>query len=512
VLVGHWDRVAALKPLRLLALLGLGACVAERGLLPNRMAHAATSYLSRAARHPVGWQPWGRDAFELAGRLNRPVLLYVGADDCEWCALMDTAVYDDPALAALINSRFVPVRVDRDERPDVALRYQSAVQTLSGLRGYPLTVFLTPDGSPFFGGTYFPADDPITGRGLFQVLPEVARSFRDQRAAVTRQAALVRQLANTKSGSTHGVLAPEEVQAEIGRLRDEVARASRAPEKPRSVAFTRAVTVLLTEYGLSGDTAALATGEAALARFADTGAAHMPDDPPAVVQAGALRALAQGWALTNDTSYRSAGRAIARGLAAGLSPASRQAIFADQQSFIIGSVLETAATLDDTSSERLALAALDSLLHRTYARGWGVRHAMVGSVQGLLQDQVQVASACLAAFDATGDTRYRDVAVDIAMVLERDFADPAGGYFDASRPDPAAPAMADRTKEVWDEVLPGANAWAARVLIMLAGATGELRYRRRGEATLEAFAGGFSGAGMRAATYLETARGAFARR
>src|SRR5437867_3243807 len=92
----------------------------------------------------------------------------------------------------LTNALFVPVRVDRDERPDVAQRYQAAVQTLAGLRGYPLTVFLTPDGSAFFGGTYFPADDPITGRGLKQILPEVAKSFRDQHAFIVQHAAVVR--------------------------------------------------------------------------------------------------------------------------------------------------------------------------------------------------------------------------------------------------------------------------------------------------------------------------------
>lgn len=496
---------------RLLCVLAFTACVAERGPLPNRMAHAATQYLSRAARHPVGWQPWGREAFELAGRLNRPVLLYVGSDNCEWCALMDTSVYDDPALAALINSRFVPVRVDRDERPDVALRYQSAVQTLSGLRGYPLTVFLTPDGSPFFGGTYFPADDPITGRGLFQVLPEVARSYRDQRPAVVRQAALVRQLATTKSGGTHGVLRPDEVTAEIGRVRAAVQVASGEEGMVRTVPFTRAIALLLTEYGLTGDTAALKTSRVALARLADTASHGLRDDPPILVQAGTLRALAQGWALTNDTVYRDAARAISGELAAGLAPSPRQTVFADQQAFVIASVLEAAAAVGDTASERVALVALDSLLHRVYAPGWGVRHAMVGSIQGLLQDQVQVAAACLAAFEASGARGYRDVAADIAQVLERDFADPVGGYFDASRPDPAAPAMADRTKQVWDDILPGANAWAARVLLGLAAATGETQLRRRGEATLEAFAGGFNGVGVRAASYLEVARSALAR-
>src|SRR3989441_10960051 len=121
-----------------LSLLALG-CVSEHGPLTNRMAQSGTRYLTRAARQPVSWQPWGREAFALAARLDRPVLLYVGADECRWCAVMDREVYGSAALGAMIDSLFVPVRVDRDERPDVAQRYQAAVQLLAGLRGYPLT-------------------------------------------------------------------------------------------------------------------------------------------------------------------------------------------------------------------------------------------------------------------------------------------------------------------------------------------------------------------------------------
>ncbi len=161
----------------------LSACFGERRPFTNRMAQSGTSYLARAARQPVRWQPWGRDAFALASKLNRPVLLYVGSDACHWCDESDRAIYTEPEIGALINTYFVPVRVDRDERPDVAQRYQSAVEHLAGLRGWPLTVFLTADGSAFFGGTYFPADDPVTGRGLKQLLPEVAKSL----AAGTRR-------------------------------------------------------------------------------------------------------------------------------------------------------------------------------------------------------------------------------------------------------------------------------------------------------------------------------------
>jgi len=175
-----------------LVLLAL-ACVSEHGPLTNRMSQSTTSYLTRAARQPVSWQPWGREAFALAARLDRPVLLYVGADDCRWCVVMDREVYGDPTIGAVIDSLFVPVRVDRDERPDVAQRYEVAVQWLAGLRGYPLTLFLTPDGSAFLGGTYFPADDPVTGRGMKQMLPEVARSYREQRRAIDQHAALARR-------------------------------------------------------------------------------------------------------------------------------------------------------------------------------------------------------------------------------------------------------------------------------------------------------------------------------
>jgi uncharacterized protein YyaL (SSP411 family) len=121
-----------------------------------------------------------------------------------------------------------------------------------------------------------------------------------------------------------------------------------------------------------------------------------------------------------------------------------------------------------------------------------------------------VADACVAAFTATGKLRYLDVARDLAMVLERDFADPAGGYFDvASRDLPAAP-VDDRVKPVFDDLLPGANAWAAHMLLALSAATGDPDYRRRAEATLEAFAGAVAGEGVRASSFLLVARDALA--
>lgn len=507
-------RFPSVLPLSLVVL----ACVAERGPLTNRMAQSGTHYLAEAAREPVSWQPWGREAFALAARLDRPILLYIGADDCRWCSVMDREAYGDPVLAAAIDSLFIPVRVDRDERPDVAQRYQAAVQLLAGLRGYPLTVFLTPDGSAFFGGTYFPADDPLTGRGLKQILPEVARSYREQRAFIVQHAAQVWQLALTRGAGVHGVLRPQAIASGLGGVRSTLAEAIASRVALGSFVYTQAVGLLLGEYGRTTDTSFLHVARAVLVFMVDSGEAapsgtSSMSDPPELVRAGLLRDLATAWALTAEPHDRDAALTLLRSLTRDLSDTGNRAVFADREAYVIGSVLEAAVAVEDSAAETGALRALDVLLKRVYATGRGVRHAVTGPVRGSLQDQVQVAGACLAAYEATGEHRYLAVAQDLAAALDRDFADPvAGGYFDAAITEPAAPALADRTKQVLDDLLPGANAWAAHVLLQLAGATGEVQYRRRAEAALEAFAGAIPGAGVRASSYLAAAREALATR
>src|SRR5205809_329930 len=459
-------------------LLAASACVTERGPFTNRMASSATSYLARAARQPVDWQPWGRDAFALADKLDRPVLLYIGGEVCRCCAATDSAIYTDPEIGALINALFVPVRVDRDERPDVAQRYQAAVETMAGLRGWPLTVFLTADGAPFFGGTYFPADDPVTGRGLKQILPEVAKSYRDRREFIVQHAALVRQLVLAGGGGARGVLQPARIQEQVAAARAALDAAVRTRAVVGSVMHAEAVSLLVSEYARAADTASLGVARRALDLLIDSAAvaggppAGAREDPPRLVRAAVLRALAKGWVVTGDARYRDAGHALARALARELADPGDRAVFADQEAYVIEAVVRAAATLGDALVARRANTALDALLRRAYARGWGVRHAVAGSVAGggLLQDQVQVAGACVAAYQAGGDARYLAVARDLAAQLERSYADPAGRYYDVAGPDPAAPALADRAKQVLDDMLPGANAWAARVLLRLADA------------------------------------------
>jgi hypothetical protein len=227
--------------------------------------------------------------------------------------------------------------------------------------------------------------------------------------------------------------------------------------------------------------------------------------------------LAKAWVVTGESRYRDAGRTLVRGLARELPNVASlggDAVFADQQAYVIENLMLAAATLGEPGVEQHARAALDVLLQRAYARGWGVRHAVAGSSatggttpQGLLQDQVQVASACLAAHQLSTDTRYLDIALDLAAILERVYADSFGGYYDVAAPaDPPPLLFGDRTKQVFDDVLPGANSAAARLLAHVSAVTGDPSYRRRAQATLEAFAGSVPRAGIRATTFLAAAR------
>ena len=125
----------------------------------NRLASEPSPYLRQHADNPVDWYPWGDEAFEVARATDRPVLLSVGYSACHWCHVMAHESFEDSATASEINAAFVAVKVDREERPDVDAVYMEAVQAMSGRGGWPMTVFLTPDGRPFFAGTYFPVTD-----------------------------------------------------------------------------------------------------------------------------------------------------------------------------------------------------------------------------------------------------------------------------------------------------------------------------------------------------------------
>jgi uncharacterized protein len=157
------------------------------------LSGSASPFLRHGASQPVHWMPWSAAAFQRARREDRPVLLDIGAVWCHWCHVMDRESYEDEATAALINELYVPVKVDRDERPDVDGRYQRAAQALSGQGGWPLTAFLTPDGEAFYAGTYFP---PREGQGrpsFRRVLREIARVWTEERERVAGTAGALRE-------------------------------------------------------------------------------------------------------------------------------------------------------------------------------------------------------------------------------------------------------------------------------------------------------------------------------
>src|SRR5271157_4632145 len=155
----------------------------------NLLEHSSSSY-PRSARHqPVRWHPWGDEAFARAQAEDKPILLDIGAVWCHWCHVMDRESYENPQIAALINENYVAVKVDRDERPDVDARYQAAVSAITGQGGWPLTAFLTPDGRPYFGGTYLPPDDRYGRPGFGRVLTALAQVWRERRDEALETAA-----------------------------------------------------------------------------------------------------------------------------------------------------------------------------------------------------------------------------------------------------------------------------------------------------------------------------------
>src|SRR5881227_2002148 len=157
----------------------------------NSLANASSSYLRSAMHQPIRWHEWGEEAFEEAKRENKPILLDIGAVWCHWCHVMDRESYDDPEIAQIVNERFVAIKVDRDERPDIDSRYQVAVQAISGQGGWPLTAFLTPEGKPFYGGTYFPPDDHYGRPSFRRVLVSISDAYREKNADVVEQAGMV---------------------------------------------------------------------------------------------------------------------------------------------------------------------------------------------------------------------------------------------------------------------------------------------------------------------------------
>ncbi len=185
-----------------------------RAIYTNRLFLESSPYLLQHAHNPVDWYPWGDEAFDTARRLDRPVLLSVGYSTCHWCHVMEEESFEDVEIARYINDNYIAVKVDREERPDVDAIYMSAVQVITGRGGWPMTVWLTPDRKPFYGGTYFPARDGDRGSpvGFLTMLKKIRESYDGKRDLVAQSAGeLVRAVAQMLSPAAGGRLPPDGV-------------------------------------------------------------------------------------------------------------------------------------------------------------------------------------------------------------------------------------------------------------------------------------------------------------
>ncbi|NCV02487.1 MAG: thioredoxin domain-containing protein, partial [Proteobacteria bacterium] len=161
---------------------------------PNRLIHETSPYLLQHAYNPVDWYPWGETALALARQSDRPIMLSIGYSACHWCHVMERESFEDDATARLMNSLYVNIKVDREERPDLDSVYMQAVQSLTGHGGWPMTVFLLPDGTPFYGGTYFPPERRHGMPAFRDVLTSVANAYRTQRADVLQSGKQLREM------------------------------------------------------------------------------------------------------------------------------------------------------------------------------------------------------------------------------------------------------------------------------------------------------------------------------
>jgi len=196
--------------------------------MTNRLAQETSPYLLQHRENPVDWYPWGEEALARAEAEDRPILLSVGYSACHWCHVMERESFEDPATAAYMNEHFVNVKVDREERPDVDAIYMEAVQEISGHGGWPMTVFLDPDGVPFYGGTYFPPDE---GRGMpsFQMVMEaVIDAWERKREEIRERAGTVR----ARLGAI-GLLEPEGERPEAAQLEEALQRLQMNADRAR---------------------------------------------------------------------------------------------------------------------------------------------------------------------------------------------------------------------------------------------------------------------------------------
>jgi uncharacterized protein YyaL (SSP411 family) len=239
----------------------------------NRLKDSASPYLRSAAHQPIDWHEWGPEAFARAREENKPILLDIGAVWCHWCHVIDRESYENPEIAGMINKFYVAVKVDRDERPDVDARYQSAISAISGQGGWPLTAFLTPEGKPFFGGTYFPPEDAMGRPGFKRILIGVAESFKTRRAEVDTSAQALEEAVakaevfKTARGAFDAGVVDSVIESALSMFDEKHGGFGQAPKFPHA----SAADLLLERYQSTGAKSLLHVAERTLTGMAQGG-------------------------------------------------------------------------------------------------------------------------------------------------------------------------------------------------------------------------------------------------
>ncbi|MDQ3688465.1 MAG: thioredoxin domain-containing protein [Chloroflexota bacterium] len=239
----------------------------------NRLADETSPYLLQHAHNPVDWHPWGAEALDKSRVADRPIFLSIGYAACHWCHVMERECFENPEIAAVMNEHFVSIKVDREERPDLDDVYMAAVQAMTGSGGWPMSVFLTPDLRPFFGGTYFPPEDRHGLAGFPRVLNAVADAYRSRRADIEQQADMLAGHLQAQLSVASGDRDPErreldEAAARIGASFDPTwGGFGGAPKFPPAMTLE----FLLRAWRRSGDPAVLAMVTRTLDAMADGG-------------------------------------------------------------------------------------------------------------------------------------------------------------------------------------------------------------------------------------------------
>ncbi|MFB3094327.1 MAG: thioredoxin domain-containing protein, partial [Candidatus Acidiferrales bacterium] len=341
--------LAAAVALALAATGGYGTPDPPGAKKANRLISEASPYLRSAAYQPVDWYPFSPQAFARAQELDRPILLDIGAVWCHWCHVMDRESYENPEIARLINEMFVAIKVDRDARPDIDARYPRAVQALTGQGGWPLTVFLTPAGKAFFGGTYFPPENRRGRPGLKELLPKLAEAYRTQKDRIlagadeTARRLQAYESASAQSGSVTPALLEQLVAALPKDFDSEYGGGARAPKLPHGAVIRLA----LDRHAATRDARLREVAEKTLEGMARGGLRdyihggfyrystdrfwHVPHfEKMSYVQAELLEAFARAYQATGKPLYREAAEGILRYLTDTLSDQARGGFLATQ--------------------------------------------------------------------------------------------------------------------------------------------------------------------------------------